>query len=491
MGRRELTRADFLRRGGVGVLSLAGAGVWLDACGSTSSHATTAAASPKRPAAPRFRVFHSRPDLRPIEVDVVRGSADTGEGYLFLAPSSGPGQRGPLIADDAGEVVWFKPTTPLTAMNLRAALYRGKPVLTWWEGKAVNGIGRGECVVVDSSYREVARFDAGHDVPADLHELLVTPHGTALVTANEKRTMNLSKLGGASRFPTIGGVVREIDVRTGRVVFDWHSFDHVALSESHTTFGNGFDYFHVNSIEQARNGDLIVSARNTWAIYRIDRGTGKVVWRLGGKRSDFAMGKGTFFAWQHDARLHGDEKTLSLFDDGAQPKVESQSRGLVLALDTKRMRATLTRAYTHRPALLARFTGSTQVLPNGNVLVGWGSEPWFTEYSPGGRVVLDARFPRGGQTYRVLRFPWVGRPAEPPTLVSRNGTLYASWNGATEIAAWELRTGARASALQHEQTRPRRGFETTFVPRASAKQAAVVALDRHGKPLGTSATIAV
>ncbi len=480
-----ITREQFLRRGGAGALALAGGGLLLDACGSTT--ASVAAT----PIGTRLQVFHSRPDLRPLAVNIVRGGSSTGDGYLFLAPSSGPGQRGPLIVDDAGEAVWFHPTTPLTAMNFRVALYRGEPVLTWWEGRSFNGIGRGECVIVDQSYREVARFDAGRGTPADLHELLLTPQGTALVTANEKRVMNLSRLGGKSRYPVLGGIVREIAPATGRVLFDWHSFDHVALEESHTTFGNAFDYFHVNSIEQAANGDLIVSARNTWAIYRISRSTGKVVWRLGGKRSNFKMGKGTFFAWQHDARFHAGEQQLSLFDDGAQPKVEAQSRGLLLALDTRRMRATLVRAYPHHPPLLARFTGSTQVLPNGNVLVCWGSEPWFTEYAGNGSVVLDARLPHGGQTYRVLRFPWVGRPKDRPKLVARGGRLYGSWNGATEVASWQLQTGKATGPLAVAATRKRSRFEVVFEPSSSVKRAAVVALDANGRPLGTSATVAV
>ena len=176
-----------------------------------------------------------------------------------------------------------------------------------------------------------------------------------------------------------------------------------------------YDYFHVNSIELDADGNLLVSARNTWAIYKIDRGSGNIIWRLGGKKSDFAMGPGTGFAWQHDARHHGaSDQLVSLFDDGAAPQVQPQSKALVLALDTKRMRATLHRKYTHGPPLLSHALGSTQLLPNGNVLVGWGTAPWLSEYTRGGALVFDAHLPHGGQNYRVLKFPWHGRPTEPP-----------------------------------------------------------------------------
>ncbi|HUH20328.1 MAG TPA: hypothetical protein VLZ09_00540, partial [Gaiellaceae bacterium] len=123
--------------------------------------------------------FLSRPDLHPIAVDVVRPARDTAPGLLFIAPSSGPGDRGVMILDNAGKVVWWHSTEPLTAMNFRAALYKGEPVLTWWEGKSVKGLGVGECVIFDRHYRQIARFRAGHRRPADLHEFVITPRGTA------------------------------------------------------------------------------------------------------------------------------------------------------------------------------------------------------------------------------------------------------------------------------------------------------------------------
>ncbi len=184
-----------------------------------------------------------------------------------------------------------------------------------------------------------------------------------------------------------------------------------------------------------------------------------------------------------------------MFDDGADPKAEPESRALMLTLDTGRMRARLTRKYTHRPALLATHTGSAQLQPNGNMLVGWGSERYFTEFAPNGAVRFDARLPRGGQTYRALRFPWVGTPSVPPLLVawpSPSGRVgYASWNGATEVASWQLLTGAAPGLLQEALTKPRGGFETRLpIPRGS-RYAAVAALDEAGNELRRSKTIRV
>ncbi|HEY3961406.1 MAG TPA: arylsulfotransferase family protein [Gaiellaceae bacterium] len=435
------------------------------------------------------RAFVSRPDLRPPRVTVLHGG-DTANGLLFMAPSEGPGQRGTLIADDTGEPVWFHPTSS-PAMNFRPAVYQGRPVLTWWQGSTAHGLGDGTHIVVDRSYRELLRFPAGHGLPSDLHELQLTPQGTALVTSYQDTNADLTAFGGARNGRVIGGIVQELELATGKVLFEWRSLDHVALDESHAKLQDPWDYFHVNSIDVAADGNLIVSARNTWGVYKLDRSTGNMLWRLGGKRSDFALGPGVRFAWQHDAREHDDGRTLTLFDDGARPQVEKQSRALVLALDERNMRAALARSYTHQPSVLAVALGSMQVLPNGNVLVGWGTAPYVTEYSSDGHVLFDARLPVGGQNYRAYRLQWTGEPAEPPRLAASVGGLYASWNGATEVDAWQLESGSGATRLDRVATTPRQGFETRLAAPAGVRYARAVALGARGRALGTSAVVAV
>ena len=141
-----------------------------------------------------------------------------------------------------------------------------------------------------------------------------------------------------------------------------------------------------HQLDRARRGRQLPRLRpQHLGDLQIDRGSGNIIWRLGGKKSDFAIGPGTVFAWQHDARHHGaTDQLVSLFDDGAAPQVQPQSKALVLALDTKRMRASVHRKYTHHPPVLSHALGSTQLLPNGNVLVGWGTAPWLSEYTHGG-----------------------------------------------------------------------------------------------------------
>jgi hypothetical protein len=437
--------------------------------------------------------FRSRPDLRPPVLSVLHAD-QVSDGYLFLSPNSGPGQRGVVIYDDRGEVVYFHPTTPATAMNFRVARYHARQVLTWWEGKSGAGLGRGTHVIVDESYRQVARVRAGRGRQSDLHEFVITPRNTALVTSYEVRPADLSSVGGPAAGRVIGGVVQELALPSGRVLFEWRSLDHVPIEETHAAFmGHPLDYFHINSIDLLADGDLLVSARNTWAAYKVSRASGRVIWRLGGRKSDFAMGRGTVFAWQHDARHHGHD-IVSIFDDGAGPRVQPQSRVLVIKLDAAQKRATLVRAYTHHPnRLVSQFMGNAQVLPNGNVVVGWGNEPYVTEFAPGGAILFDAKLPRGGQNYRAFRFGWSGDPSGRPVLAApggrHRGTVFVSWNGATEVVAWQLRAGTAAGNLRAAGTTAKRSFETPLAVPHGMRYAEAVAVDRHGRELGRSATI--
>ena len=485
----QLTRAEFVRRAagtGAGLaFAAAGGPVWelLGRRGADAFAATAPETGVHR--------YVTRPDLRPPVVSVLHSSSQVADGHLFLAPLSGPGQRGTLIVDNDGLPVYFHPTTPVVALNFRTAVYRGKPVLTWWEGKTEHGLGTGTHVILDQSYRLIQRFKPARNRPSDLHEFIITPRGTALVTAWETVEADLTSYGGPKNGSVIGGVVQELELPSGRLLFEWRSLDHVGLDESHAGIGPSWDYFHINSIELDSDGNYLVSARNTWGVYKIDRETGRVIWRLGGKRSDFQMGPGTVFAWQHDARHHDGDRYISLFNDGAAPAVQPQSQGLVIELDNKNKRATLHRRYAyHRQKLLAHALGSVQILPNRNVLVGWGTEPFFTEYTEDGAVVWDARLPKGGQNYRTLRLPWVGVPIERPKVAARRipsgRLLHASWNGSTEVASWRFDTGTSPSTLQTAATKPRTGFETKLAIPPGHRYAAVTALDARGAPLRTS-----
>ena len=329
-----LTRAEFVKRAAGG-----GAGLLLGS-GAAGAYGLVAAADATAAAAPGgVQVFKSEPKLRPPQIDGRAPATGRQRRRLHLhRPVVGPGQRGALIFDDNGEVVWFHPSTPKTAMNFRTAIYKEQPVLTWWEGKSSNGLGVGEHVIVDNSYREIARFAAGDDRKSG--PARVPHHRTQHRPRHELRDADrwTSRASAApTSAPVVGGIVQEIEIPSARVLFEWRSLDHVPIEEIARDHEQRrfFDYFHLNSIDIDGDGNLLVSARNTWAVYKIGRKTGEVIWRLGGKKSDFAMGKGTIFAWQHDARHHKGGTQITVFDDGGAPTVQPQSRALLIALDTE------------------------------------------------------------------------------------------------------------------------------------------------------------
>jgi hypothetical protein len=268
------------------------------------------------------------------------------------------------------------------------------------------------------------------------------------------------------------------------------------LSESYVPkTEHPYDFFHINSIQLLPNGNLLVSARGTWTIYEINMQTGKIPYNFGGKNSSFKLGSGAHFEWQHDATMQPNG-TITVFDDGAgNYKSESQSRALRLWIHYKTHQITLSHAYTNKPPVLTNAQGSVQVLPDGNTFVGWGSAPYFTEFAKSGAQTFGIHFKKPLQSYRGFRFPWWGQPNTPPSVAaSAKGsrtTVYASWNGATTVSAWEVLAGATKNPSQMNRVGKfsRTYFETTMNVASKQPYFAVQALNSAGQVLGTSAAV--
>jgi outer membrane protein assembly factor BamB len=456
--------------------------------------------------------FRSRSGLVPPAVGVTTAAHDTSSGYVFvapkrgvLAPQKGPGQNGLMILDDGGQLVWFYSLQDQgkSATDFKVQSYRGRPVLTWWEAAEAHGPRVSEYVILDDSYGEVKRVRAGDGYEGDMHEFLITPEDTALIPIYGQVPTDLSSFGGPKDGFIVEGVIQEVDIETGEVLFEWHSLDHVGPDESYyelTSKGfyyKNFEYFHLNSIDIDDDGNLLISAKKTFALYKLDRKTGDIIWRLGGKKSDFQMGPGTRTRRQHDARRLPDG-TITVFDNRGDPKdyadgvaENEQSRGVVLEVDEEKMTVSLVRQYTHPDKMGSVHEGNMQALPNGNVFIGWGSEPVFSEFSKVGELLFDADFVNKQQSYRAFCFPWVGQPQEDPVAVAERTSgdevkVYSSWNGATEVATWEILSGERQDELKTLKSFPRDGFETAMSVRTSDPYVAVRAKDRSGRVLGTT-----
>jgi hypothetical protein len=440
--------------------------------------------------------FASAPKLAP-PILTVTDPGNSAPGYIFVAPTQIglPIQwAGPEILSSTGQPVWMLPAPPgQMAMDFREQSYKGQPVLTFWQGAlSTMGIGQGLDVIMNSAYQTIATLHAGNGFQADFHEFTIAPDGTAWITAYKANPTDLTAYGGPAKGTLWDSVVQQIDIATGKVLFQWDPLQHLSPNESLVPPTNGvWDPFHINSIDLNAAGDLLISARDTWTVYEVDAKSGTVLWRLGGRQSSFTLGAGVSFAYQHDARFLTNN-TISLFDNEAAAAVGLQSRGLIIKLDAANHTATLLHQYAH-PGVLAGSQGSMELLPGGNVFVGWGQEPYFTEFAAGGQIVLDGTFPGHYESYRAYLQPWTGHPTSPPALAVKSAnstvTLYASWNGATEVANWRVLAGADASHLQPVATANRTGFETSIVIKSGGPAFEVQALDSTGAVLGTSAAV--
>jgi hypothetical protein len=443
------------------------------------------------------RTYHSARSIHP-PIDTMSGSdPDPGSGDIF-ADAENSIQAGPLIFDPQGRLVYFQPLQQSAAFNVQVQQYQGQSVLTYWQGYVKHSVGIGTDMILDHTYTPIAKVSAGNGYSADLHEFAILPNGDALITAYaEVPNVDLRSVGGPKKGTLLDSIIQEINIQTGHVDWEWHAYGHVTLSESYVPkTEHPYDFFHINSIQLLPNGNLLVSARGTWAIYEINMKTGKIPYNFGGKNSSFKLEPGAHFEWQHDATMQPNG-TITVFDDGAgNYKSESQSRALRLFIHYKSHQITLAHAYTNKPPLLTNAQGSVQALADGNTFVGWGSAPYFTEFATGsGRQLFSLHLKKPLQSYRGFRFPWWGQPKTPPSVAaSANGsktTVYASWNGATTVTAWQVLAGSSKNpALMARVGRfPKSYFETTMTVTSKQPYIAVQALNSSGQAIGTSAAV--
>ena len=459
--------------------------------------------------------FVSAPGLHPpkLTLESAAPGAQRLPGYLMLANffdvTHPPivGQSGPLVLDSNLAPVWFAPVpTNLVASNLEAQTYNGQPVLTWWQGdvSATGAINQGEDVVVDNHYRRIATLKGADGWVLTLHSMVISGHD-AWVTANKNLRADLSGDGGVSNGVFTDSAVQEYDLRTGKLLYTWKASTHIPRHESYTQPPpNGFpwDTYHINSVQPYGNGTFLVSMRNTWAIYLVSARTGKILWTLGGKNSSFTVPSQASFKWQHDAELHSGS-TVTLFDDhccditGADTYLPATgpSRGLTLKLNQATHTARVVREYSHGTTFHSEYMGNTQVLPNGNVVVGWGEVPFVSEYSPAGKLLFDAALPSPDMSYRAYVQPWVGKPLYPPSGAAHakgsGATVFASWNGATQVSSWKVLAVTGGGAAQVVATHKRTGFETSIPVSGGSRRFEVQAVDAAGRVLGTSKAFGV
>ncbi len=430
--------------------------------------------------------FKSRPDLEPVKVDIsLHDEEQTSNELIAVTPHIPGGQAGATIYDNTGQPVWHHVSTDPDSFIycLTAQEYLGEPVLTWSEGAKPTGYGYTHFVIADQSYEPIAYLQGGNGVNGlDVHDMVLTDYGTAWVFSYHPVWANDA---GTQR-NVLEGVIQEIDVSTGDVWWEWHSLDHVALDESYQSHpedpSSAWDYLHINSIEVDHEGNLLISSRTNHAVYRISTENHEVIWRLGGKKSDFALEPDAVFAVQHDAR-ELEDGTITIFDNVASHE-EVDSRGLVFELDEESKTATLLREYHRDGGMYSPFQANMQTLDNGNVFIGWGSGPHCSEFTHEGEMIFDMNY-QAGHSYRGYRVDWSATPSRPIDYLLEDGangdlTCYVSWNGATDVAEWQVVNDAEEVVA----SAPKVGFETELTAIPVSAHLEVRALNGDGQVIG-------
>lgn len=406
-----------------------------------------------------------------------------------------------MILANSGRLLWYSPRS-WVVRDLKVVEYDGRPMLAFYRAVPPDSSTEPYYVLLDDHYRVVTRIYAGNGYRINTHELEFTPGGTAYISAY-KHVLEPS-----SGRKIIDYVLQEIDLETRDVLFEWHSLDHVPPSASYMpqpSDDTAWDYFHGNSIDATFLPTLIVSARNTSAVYGISRTTGRVQWILGGKQDTFSLVEqhpSWQFCAQHDARRlpNGD---ISLFDNGGRalwagarcPVHPSRVQRFRLDLASKTVRLIRTISSLDSSEDGKGFypwaVGSARRQPNGDMLIGWGTTGRITEVTPGGEVNFGLRLAR--YSYRAIRAPWVGRPPGQPLIAaSRTEStlrIWASWNGATQIRRWRVIGGQTRSALAALSEKPFAGLETSIRLTTPARYVAVEALSATGRVLGRSRVV--
>ncbi|RDW78665.1 arylsulfotransferase family protein [Aspergillus mulundensis] len=455
--------------------------------------------------------FKSRTDLAPPRLNItIPAAPDVEKGYLFVAPFAGyadtageqhgPRQAAPYIYRDDGELVWSGyGYYSIWATNFQKARWKGKDVLFCFEGDHNPGYGHGHghTTILDQHYETIRELRAGNHKLTDKHEFHVINEETALIQVYQPVPADLTPWGASPEQQWIvDAIIQELDIETGELLFEWSSLEHVSPDEAILPInpgqaGSGYnssdawDYFHINSVDKGSDGNYLISARDACSVHKINGTTGEIIWRLGGVKSDFELGDNVKFCFQHHARYVPSEdskEVISLYDnashgteDGRGHEVHTHpfSQGKIIEVDTITWKATIVQAFQPPDGLLSKSQGSTQLLPNGNVIVNWGSEGALTEYRADGTPIFHTYMDSGYlglgvENYRGFRYNWTGLPNEAPAIVSlendQGTTVYVSWNGDTETRTWRFFNivddyGSRQFLGEVE----RKGFETSLL----------------------------
>ncbi|KAE8356255.1 ASST-domain-containing protein [Aspergillus coremiiformis] len=462
--------------------------------------------------------FQSRPDIRAPIMDIsLKNDTLITPGYIFLAPYETE-LPGPYIYDNDGNLVWSGADGSISELfhDLQVCPYNGTDHLCYFQGKQIGGYARGRHIILNKDYAPATTVQTGNGLTlSDMHEFNMVNTTTVLIAVYQPRryalgAYNISKDKGWA----MDGVFQEIDIPSGKVLFEWKSLDHVPVSESYTPLGlnpvvgdglsnaTAWDYFHLNSVDKNADGDYLVSARHTSCIYKISGKDGSVKWRLGGMNASIKQLDYNFSS-QHDARFQKENDTvtvISLFDNASNiyRNTSSTSSGIIVSIDHRTNTSRLLKRYQAPGAgILSTSQGNLQILPNKHRFLGWGSNPSISEHTEDGTAIFFATLnnPKT-MNYRAFRFNWTGQPSDKPALRTYAAspgsatTLWVSWNGATTVDHWNLYgTNSSSDVFTLLSRADNQGFQSTYTSPNYHPRTYAEAISRNGTSLGNSSVV--
>ncbi|CAN9186775.1 unnamed protein product [Alternaria alternata] len=455
-----------------------------------------------------WQTFKSRPGFEPPVLSINKTGTTSPGQILFPLSGSESHNYSLNIFQEDGELVWQSGYGDYAAFR-RTTLF-GEPVLAYFAGVSFSepwGFGYGIIYILNQQYENIYNvtlwnstyplesisplYDPTQYQPfswIDMHENLITPEGTMFVGAVNVTPWDLSSIGGPKDGWVVDSIVLELNVTNSEVLWQWSHLDHVdqvTLASAVPTYplgdlGRNSSYpwgpFHINSVERFDDDSFLISSRHYCSIFKVNR-NGTVEWTLNGySGGDFTLMNNLSFCYQHDARLHPSQlpntTTISLFnnDNSAVVSHVNQTTGIFLSIDEQDMTASLLQELADPDDTIYSVSqGNMEVLPSGNIVMGYGSVPTLKEFDQDGNVVLSVSWGEAEavQSYRSYKAEWVGKPSSKPDVYackSSNGTeVYMSWNGATEHRVWTVFGGVSNGSLSEVVSVNKTGFETKAV----------------------------
>lgn len=329
-------------------------------------------------------------------------------GYIFIDYDSSIDYT--MILDNTGAPVWYKRGS------------KGRDFKVQKNGM-LTMVGGGGFIGYDQNFNQIASFRAVNGYNTDDHDLQVLADGGYLLIGRRDETVDMRQyVQGGKPNATVHATVLQEFTAAGELILQWRAWDNFDIRQMENwsyddpLTGQSIRFPHMNSVDIDTDGHIVLSSKRISEITKIDRGSGEIIWRLGGDKNQFTLVNDPLggFNVQHDIHVVG-ENRYTLFDNHWLHRT-NESRAVEYEIDTDDMTATLVWQYQDNPPYESHHMGNAQRLGNGNTLINWveAALPKAAEVRPDGTKAFEMNWAqRNSKSYRVHRFPWEGMVERP------------------------------------------------------------------------------